>query len=77
MADSPGKMDALLTVELDAATRRRVERLAARGRGLGERRGDLLLQLALEHAEPGGGRQRCRLRPRSVGFGFDARAKQL
>lgn len=70
--------DARMTVRLDAATRRKVERLAAsEGISLNEAL-NRLLQRAPEHGERAPRRRRYRLRPRKVGFGFDiARAKAL
>jgi hypothetical protein len=70
--------DARMTVRLDPATRRKVERLAAdEGISLNE-----ALNRLLREAPDGRGRpvprRRYRLRPRKVGFGFDiARAKDL
>ena len=67
-----------MTVRLDAATRRKVERLAARE--------DISLSEALSRlllSAPEGGhspprRRRYRLRPRKVGFGFDiSKARRL
>jgi hypothetical protein len=68
-----------MTVRLDPATRRKVERLAAReGISLNEAVGRLLREA------PDGGegrpprRRRYRLKPRKVGFGFDiARSRRL
>lgn len=70
--------DARMTVRLDPATRRKVERLAAReGISLNEALNQLL-QRAPEKSERAPGRRRYRLKPRKVGFGFDiARAKLL
>jgi len=70
--------DARMTIRLDAATRRKVERLADReGISLNEAL-NRLLQRAPEHDERAPRRRRYRLRPRKVGFGFDiARAKDL
>jgi hypothetical protein len=70
--------DARMTVRLDAATRRKVERLAAReGISLNEAL-NRLLQRAPDQEERPAPRRRYRLRPRKVGFGFDiARAKVL
>lgn len=67
-----------MTVRLDPATRRKVERLAAReGISLNEALNQLL-QRAPEGGEPPARRRRYRLKPRKVGFGFDiARAKDL
>jgi cytidylate kinase len=63
--------DARMTVRLDLATRRKVERLAAReGISLNEALNRLLQRAAR--------RPRYRLKPRKVGFGFDiARARGL
>lgn len=70
--------DARMTVRLDPATRRKVERLAAKeGISLNEALNRLLLQApdARDRAVP---RPRYQLRPRKVGFGFDiALAKHL
>lgn len=70
--------DARMTVRLDPATRRKVERLAAReGISLNEAL-NRLLQRAPDGSEPTARRRRYRLKPRKVGFGFDiARAKIL
>lgn len=70
--------DARMTVRLDPATRRKVERLAAReGISLNEALNQLL-QRAPEKGERTPRRRRYRLKPREVGFGFDiARAKIL
>jgi hypothetical protein len=70
--------DARMTVRLDPATRRKVERLAAReGISLNEALNQLL-QRAPEKGERTHRRRRYRLKPRKVGFGFDvARAKIL
>ncbi len=67
-----------MTVRLDPATRRKVERLATReGISLNEAL-VRLLQRAPERPERAPGRRRYRLTPRSVGFGFDIdRAKEL
>jgi hypothetical protein len=75
---APMANEARMTVRLDAATRRKVERLAAReGISLNEAL-HRLLQRAPEHGERVPRRRRYRLRPRKVGFGFDvARAKDL
>jgi len=67
-----------MTVRLDAATRRKVERLAAReGISLNE----ALNRLLREAPDEGGRtsrRRRYRLKPRKVGFGYEiARARQL
>lgn len=63
--------DARMTVRLDPATRRKVERLAAReGISLNE-----ALNQLLQRAPDGGDRpprrRRYRLKPRKAGFGFD------
>lgn len=67
-----------MTVRLDAATRRKVERLAARE---GISLNDSLARLLQSAPDEGGDaprRRRYRLRPRKVGFGFDiARARRL
>jgi len=70
--------DTRMTVRLDAATRRKVERLAAReGLSLNEAL-NRLLQRAPELGERSPRRRRYRLKPRKVGFGFDiARARSL
>jgi len=70
--------DARMTVRLDPATRRKVERLAAReGISLNEAL-NRLLQSAPDEGERPARRRRYRLRPREEGFGFDiARAKRL
>ncbi len=67
-----------MTVRLDPATRRKVERLAARdGISLNEAL-NRLLQRAPDEEQPPARRRRYRLKPRQVGFGFDiARAKHL
>jgi len=67
-----------MTVRLDRATRRKVERLAARaGISLNEAL-NRLLQRAPERGERTPRRRRYRLKPRKMGFGFDiARAKIL
>ena len=67
-----------MTVRLDPATRRKVERLAAReGISLNEAL-NRLLQQAPDQSEAPPRRRRYRLRPRKVGFGFEvARARQL
>ena len=63
--------DSRMTVRLDPATRRKVERLAAReGISLNTALNRLLHEAA--DAEPKATRKkRYRLRPRRVGFGFD------
>ena len=69
-----------MTVRLDPATRRKVERLAAReGISLNEAVGRLL-RGAPDDGEDGTSRRRrrYRLKPRKVGFGFDiARSRRL
>ena len=66
-----------MTVRLDPAMRRKVERVAAReGVSMNEAL-NRLLERAPDEAPPEG-RRRYRLRPRKVGFGFDiARARDL
>jgi hypothetical protein len=73
MAD-PSRM----TVRLDPATRRKVERLATReGISLNEALNQLL-QRAPDKSDRTPRRRRYRLKPRKLGFGFDiARAKIL
>jgi len=70
--------DARMTVRLDPATRRKVERLATKeGISMNEALNRLLLQApdARDRAVP---RARYELRPRAVGFGFDiAQTKRL
>jgi hypothetical protein len=70
--------EARMTVRLDRATRRKVERLAAReGISLNEAL-NRLLQLAPDQGEHPRRRRRYRLEPRAVGFGFDiARARAI
>jgi hypothetical protein len=70
--------EARMTVRLDPATRRKVERLAAReGVSLNEAL-NRLLQRAPDQGEAPARRRRYRLKPRKVGFGFDiANAKRL
>lgn len=70
--------DARMTVRLDAATRRKVERLAAReGISLNEAL-NRLLQRAPDQGPRLPRRRRYRVKPRKVGFGFDiAHAKRL
>ncbi len=70
--------DARMTVRLDPATRRKVERLAARdGISLNEAL-NRLLQRAPDQGERPARRRRYRLKPRQVGFGFDlASARRL
>lgn len=63
--------DSRMTVRLDPATRRKVERLAANeGISLNEAL-NRLLQLAHDECERPARRRRYRLKPRKVGFGFD------
>jgi hypothetical protein len=60
-----------MTVRLDPATRRKVERMAAReGLSLNEAL-KRLLQRAPDEEARGPRRRRYRLRPRDTGFGFD------
>jgi hypothetical protein len=70
--------DARMTVRLDPATRRKVERLAAReGISLNEALNRLLRQ-APDEEKSSARRRRYRLKPRKVGFGFEiASARQL
>lgn len=70
--------DSRMTVRLDPATRRKVERLAANeGISLNEALNRLLRQAPDEPARPARQR-RYRLKPRKVGFGFDiANARHL
>ena len=70
--------DARMTVRLDPATRRKVERLAARaGISLNEALNRLLREAPDEGKSPAR-RRRYRLKPRKVGFGFEiASARQL
>ena len=70
--------DSRMTVRLDPATRRKVERLAAQeGISLNEAINQLLHQ-ATDEVKPALSRKRYRLKPRKIGFGFDiARAKQI
>ncbi len=67
-----------MTIRLDRATRRKVERLAARdGISLNEAL-NRLLQQAPDQAGAPLRRRRYRLKPRKVGFGFEvAHARQL
>jgi hypothetical protein len=67
-----------MTVRLDPATRRKVERLAAReGLSLNEALGRLL-QSAPDEVGHAVRRRRYRLKPRKVGFGFEiAKARPL
>ena len=67
-----------MTVRLDAATRRKVERLAAREGISLNQAVNRLLQQATDEGEAPPRRRRYRLKPRRVGFGFDIeRARQL
>ncbi len=70
--------EARMTVRLDAATRRKVERLAAKeGISLNAALNRLLLH-APDARERPARRLRYRLRPRKEGFGFDiAHARSL
>ncbi len=70
--------DSRMTIRLDPATRRKVERIAARdGISLNEAL-KRLLQQAPEQANTAIRRRRYRLKPRKVGFGFEiAQAQQL
>ena len=70
--------DARMTVRLRPSTRRKLERLAAReGISLNEAL-DRLLQSASDAAERPARRRPYRLKPRTVGFGFDiADARRL
>jgi hypothetical protein len=70
--------DARMTVRLDPATRRKVERLAAReGISLNEALNRLLRQ-APDEGKSSARRRRYRLKPRKVGFGFEiASARQI
>jgi hypothetical protein len=67
-----------MTVRLDAATRRKVERLAAKeGISMNEALNRLLREAPDESARPTR-RRRYRLKPRGVSFGFEiGRARQL
>ncbi|MBW2294363.1 MAG: hypothetical protein JRG89_18905 [Deltaproteobacteria bacterium] len=67
-----------MTVRLDSATRRKVERLAANeGISLNEALNRLLREAPDEPAPPGR-MHRYRLEPRKLGFGFDlAAAREL
>ncbi len=67
-----------MTVRLDPAARRKVERVAAReGISLNEALNRLLRRAPERDVAPSA-RRRYRLRPRQVGFGFDiARAREL
>jgi hypothetical protein len=70
--------DVRMTVRLDPAARRKVDRLAAReGISLNEAL-NRLLQSATDQIERPTRRRRYRLKAREVGFGFDiARARSL
>ena len=70
--------NARMTVRLDPATRRKVERLAAReGLSLNEALSRLLHSAPDEGGRPPQ-RRRYRLKPRKLGFGFDIlNARQL
>jgi hypothetical protein len=67
-----------MTVRLDPATRRKVERLAANeGISLNEAL-NRLLQQAPDESERPTRRRRYKLKPRKVGFGFDiAKARHI
>ena len=67
-----------MTIRLDPASRRKVERLAAReGISLNEAL-NRLIQQAPDQADPSSRPRRYRLRPRKVGFGFDiAESREL
>ncbi len=67
-----------MTVRLDPATRRKVERLAAReGLSLNEAL-TRLLQRAPDEGDRPARRKRYRLKPRKVGFAFDiANARRI
>jgi hypothetical protein len=67
-----------MTVRLDPATRRKVERLATQeGISLNEALNRLLRQAA-DNDKPASNRKRYRLKPRKIGFGFDiAQAKRI
>ena len=70
--------DARMTVRLDPAARRKVDRRAAQeGISLNEAV-NRLLQRSPDQGELPARRRRYRLKPRKVGFGFDiARARSL
>lgn len=70
--------DARMTVRLDPAARRKVDRLAAReGISLNEAL-NRLLQRAPDQGERARRRGRYRIKPRKVAFGFDiARARSF
>jgi hypothetical protein len=67
-----------MTVRLDPATRRKVERLADQeGISLNEAL-NRLLRRAEDDVRPTSNRKRYRLKPRRIGFGFDiAHAKRI
>jgi len=71
--------DARMTVRLDTATRRKVERIAAReGISLNEALNGLLQRAPDQESERRVHPRRYRLKPRKVGFGFDiAGARRL
>lgn len=70
--------DARMTVRLDPALRRKVERLAAREEISLNEALNRLLERAPDERTRTRRRQRYRLKPRKVGFGFDiARAREL
>ena len=63
--------DARMTVRLEPATRRKLERLASQeGISMNEALNRLLRE-ARDDPEKPGRRRRYRLKPRKVGFGFD------
>lgn len=68
-----------MTIRLDPATRRKVERLATReGVSLNEAVGRLLREAPDGESGTSRRRRRYRLKPRKVGFGFHiARARRL
>lgn len=70
--------DARMTVRLDPAARRKVDRLAAReGISLNEAL-NRLIQRAPDRGERQMRRRRYRIKPRKIAFGFDiARARSL
>ena len=69
--------DARMTVRLDPATRRKVERLAAR-EGISLNKAlNRLLQSAPDEGERPTRRRRYRLEARKVGFGFDIRRAKV
>ncbi len=69
--------EARMTVRLDLATRRKVERLASReGISMNEALNRLLREAPDDRDRPTG-RRRYKMKPRKVGFGFDiGRASQ-